>query len=65
MSSFRTAGACEVTLQQCNLLRLLLRYLFPSNGEKVDESTLLHTLDQAWANHGQDSGFAMERLSDC
>jgi hypothetical protein len=63
--SYQTAGACEVTLQQCNFLRLLLRYLFPSNSEKVEESTLLHTLDQAWASHGQESGFAMERLSDC
>jgi hypothetical protein len=63
--SYRTTGACEVTLQQCNLLWLLLRYLFPSNGEKVEESTLLHTLEQTWASHGQDSGLSIERLSDC
>jgi hypothetical protein len=63
--SYRTAGACEVTLQQCNLLWLLLRYLFPSSGEKVEESTLLHTLEQTWASHGQDSGLSIERLSNC
>jgi hypothetical protein len=63
--SYRTAGACEVTLQQCTLLWLLLRYLFPRNGEKVEEWTLLDTLEQTWASHGQDSGLTIERLSDC
>jgi hypothetical protein len=62
---YRTARACEVTLQQCNLLCLLLRYLFPRNSEKVEESMLLHTLEQAWASHEQDSGLAIKRLSDC
>jgi hypothetical protein len=62
--SYQAAGACEVTLQQCNLLWLLLRYLFPGNGEKVEESTLLDTLEQAWASHGQDCGLAIKRLSD-
>ncbi|KAH6612962.1 hypothetical protein C7974DRAFT_74512 [Boeremia exigua] len=58
-------GLCEVTLLQCELLRLLLGYLFPRNGERADESALLHSLEQVWASHEQDFRLAMERLFEC
>jgi hypothetical protein len=61
----RMPGPCEVTLLQCELLRLLLGYLFPRNDERADESALLHSLEQVWASHEQDFRLAMERLLEC
>jgi hypothetical protein len=45
-SSIQLADASEVTIQQCDLLKLLLRYFFPRNGEIVEESALLNSLEQ-------------------
>lgn len=64
-SSNRMPGSREVTFQQCDLLCLLLGYLFPRNGEQVEESALLHSLEQVWASHEQDFRHVMERLFDC
>lgn len=58
-------GSREATFQQCDLLCLLLGYLFPRNGEQVEESALLHSLEQVWASHEQDFRHVMERLFDC
>jgi hypothetical protein len=64
-SSIQLAGASEVTIQQCDLLKLLLRYLFPRNGEMVEESALLNSLEQVWASHEQGSRLTTEQLTDC
>jgi len=47
-NSNRTASSREVSLKQCELLSLLLNYLFPRNGERVEESIVLHSLEQVW-----------------
>ena len=51
-------------LQQYNLLSLLLRYLFPLNDQKVNESTLLLSLEQVWASRENDLRPALEPHSD-
>jgi hypothetical protein len=59
------ASASEVTIQQCDLLTLLLRYFFPRNGEMVEETALLNSLEQVWASHDKGSRLTTEQVSDC
>jgi hypothetical protein len=61
LSSNQMPEPCEVTLSQCELLRLILEYLFPRNSERADELALLHSLEQVWASHEQVFRLAMER----
>jgi hypothetical protein len=64
-NSTRTAGSREVSLEQCELLSLLLNYLFPRNGEHVEESIILHSLEQVWASRQEDFKPVMkERFND-
>ena len=59
-------GPSEVTLLQCYLLSLLLRYMFPQDDKKVDESTLLRSLEQVWASRTHDFRHALEpQFDDC
>lgn len=64
-TSDRMPGPSEVTLlQQYDLLSLLLRYLFPLDDRKVDESTLLCSLEQIWASREHDFELALEPQFD-
>jgi hypothetical protein len=54
-----------VSLEQYELLSLLLNYLFPRNGEHVEESIVLHSLEQVWASRQEDfKPVIKERFND-
>jgi hypothetical protein len=55
------AGSREVSLPQCELLSLLLKYLFYHNGEHDEESIMLQSLEQVWTSHEQDLGSIMDQ----
>lgn len=57
----QTPGLCEATFEQCDLLCLLLRYLFPRVGEKIEVPLLLRSLEQVWARHEQDLRLVMDQ----
>ncbi|KAL5395344.1 hypothetical protein PMIN03_013025, partial [Paraphaeosphaeria minitans] len=52
----------EVTILQCELLQLLLGYLFPRDGYEVEEADLLCSLEEIWAEHEQQFKLAFHRL---
>jgi hypothetical protein len=52
--------------QQCHLLSLLLRYMFYRDDKKVDENTLLKSLEQVWMSHEHSFKLALEpRFNGC
>jgi hypothetical protein len=57
-------GPSGVTLLQYYLLSLLLRYMFPQDDKKVDESTLLLSLEQLWASGKHEFRPALEPQFD-
>lgn len=61
----RTPIPREATFEQCDLLWLLLRYLFPQVGEKIDVSILLRSLERVWASHEQDFKLVLDKELDC
>jgi hypothetical protein len=64
-NSNQTAGSYEVSLEQCELLELLLYYLFPRNDKHVEDSIILHSLERVWASCQEDFKPIMkERFSD-
>ncbi|KAI0568806.1 hypothetical protein Alg130_11931, partial [Pyrenophora tritici-repentis] len=63
--SNETAGSREVSFEQCDLLSLLLNYLFPRESAHVEESIMLRSLEQVWTSHEQDFGLIMkQRFND-
>ncbi|KAL5401264.1 hypothetical protein PMIN04_013122 [Paraphaeosphaeria minitans] len=52
----------EVAILQCELLQLLLGYLFPRDGYEVEEADLLCSLEEIWAEHEQQFKLAFHRL---
>jgi hypothetical protein len=50
-----------VSLEQCELLSLLLDYLCPRDGERVEETTILDSLEQVWTSHKQDFESIMDQ----
>ncbi|EDU44792.1 predicted protein [Pyrenophora tritici-repentis Pt-1C-BFP] len=59
--SNETAGSREVSFEQCDLLSLLLNYLFPRESAHVEESIMLRSLEQVWTSHEHDFRLIMEQ----
>jgi hypothetical protein len=51
----------ESTFEHCDLLWLLLRYLFPRVGQKIELPLVLRSLEHVWARHEQGFKLAMDQ----
>ena len=51
-----------MTILQCELLQLLLGYLFPRDGYKVEEADMLCNLEEVWARHEQEFKLVLNHL---
>ena len=62
MYSHAKAWDLQQTSAECELTRLLLDYLWPELGRKVDEPALLHALEHVWISREKDFELTMGPL---